>query len=105
MYFELCELAANPSCFQNYLFSPPINYTHYYTYNVQPGRFGFSSPRSFQQWPRKCRSHYGSLANYFFVHVYWESNPAVLLALILLLLLSLLLFKICLCLHHYEYVT
>ena len=32
-------------------------------------RFGFSSPRAFKQWSRKCRSPCGSLANWFRVLV------------------------------------
>ena len=40
-------------------------------------RSGFSSPRAFQRWSRKCRSPSGSLKNWFFVSSYWMSNPAV----------------------------
>ena len=40
-------------------------------------RSWFSSPRAFERWYRNCRNPSGSLANWFFVGLYWRSNPAL----------------------------
>ena len=46
-------------------------------YKNSQTRFRFSLPRAFQWWSRNCHSSFGFSGDWFFVHFYWGSNPAV----------------------------